>query len=849
MKHFIQILFFILILTLALSAQEIPADSISPGRMVTVIPGPEYEAGWLHKIFFGEHWRKLWTTPIRVQVIDLNEFAGGLTVLKRGGGFQTKSLHFKGNDGKFYKFRSINKDPEKVLPEEVRNTFVEDIVQDQISTSHPLSAILGEFREDYRFVLGTFAENPKDDTEEELIFAGADKVIKLYKIFEKLAEDNDNQVDAHEYLKARLMDIYLGDWDRHVGQWKYARFKDGKKKIWWPIPRDRDQAFSLYDGVFPWIATKAVPQIEGFGYSYPQINDITWSGRHLDRRFLASVGEAEWDSIANFIGERLTDQVIEDAVKRMPEEWYKKEGALLTEMLRSRRDRFLEMSDEFYNYMARVVSIYCSDKKEYAEITRLDDETVSVNIYKKSKKSGVPFYSRTFHTDYTDEIRIDLLGGNDTTVVHGEVDNSILVRVIGGSGKDIMIDSSHVNGYFLSLKSFKYAKNKTYFYDSGDKTKFTKGPSTVIDNEKTPRPKPYTEGDNVNEKYEPPVEDRDYDWKGAIRFNYNTNDGFTLGGGPLLIKHGFRKIPYQYKLSLIGAYVTNLKAFSVDFWGDFVLKNDHKLYLQIQKSVGYTNFHGYGNETELNTNLADQDFYRVRYNLFDFIMNYVFDPLPQQNYWIGLSINTGEVTSDPGSLLDSLQLANTSKRTFYGLHLGINLDYRDHELVPSRGFYIDIQSFNYPRFTNSKRYYHKLLADLRGYYKSDFLTTSSIGVRINAEKLWGEYQLHESAFLGGQKNLRGFIRERFAGDALLYGGIELRSYLFPVKILIPAGFGFNAFIESGRVFFSGDISKKWHTSYGGGLWTSFPDRMFTLNATLAKSDEDIQFYLTTGFMF
>jgi outer membrane translocation and assembly module TamA len=129
------------------------------------------------------------------------------------------------------------------------------------------------------------------------------------------------------------------------------------------------------------------------------------------------------------------------------------------------------------------------------------------------------------------------------------------------------------------------------------------------------------------------------------------------------------------------------------------------------------------------------------------------------------------------------------------------------------------------------------------------LTTSSIGVRINAEKLWGEYQLHESAFLGGQKNLRGFIRERFAGDALLYGGIELRSYLFQVKILIPARFGFNAFIESGRVFFSGDISKKWHTSYGGGLWTSFLDRIFTLNATLAKSDEDIQFYLTTGFMF
>lgn len=86
-------------------AQETPDDSIIAGRTVTVIPGAEYKSSWLHNIFFGKHWRELWTTPIRVPVLDLNKYAGGLTAIKRGGGFQTKSLHFKGNDGKFYKFR------------------------------------------------------------------------------------------------------------------------------------------------------------------------------------------------------------------------------------------------------------------------------------------------------------------------------------------------------------------------------------------------------------------------------------------------------------------------------------------------------------------------------------------------------------------------------------------------------------------------------------------------------------------------------------------------------------------------------------------------------------------------
>ena len=102
-----------IILVCVAAAQETPVDSIIAGRTITVIPGAEYQSGGLHNIFFGKHWRDLWITPIRVPVLDLNKYAGGLTAIKRGGGFQTKSLHFKANNGKFYKFRSINKDPKK----------------------------------------------------------------------------------------------------------------------------------------------------------------------------------------------------------------------------------------------------------------------------------------------------------------------------------------------------------------------------------------------------------------------------------------------------------------------------------------------------------------------------------------------------------------------------------------------------------------------------------------------------------------------------------------------------------------------------------------------------------------
>ncbi len=857
------------------------ADSLQSGSQRTIIPGPEYQAGWVHTFFFGKHWRSLWTTPINVPVLDLKTFAGGLKVLKRGGGYQTKSLHFKGADGRYYKFRSINKDPEKVLPPDVRNTFVADLVQDQISTSHPLSALiaapllnaagvlntvpiivvlpddseLGEFHDEFRGVLGTFAENPKDETEEELVFAGAEKIIKEYKIFEKTEEDNDDQVDQIAYLKARLMDIFLGDWDRHIGQWKWARYSTGIQKMWVPIPRDRDQAFSLYDGFFPWIVAKAVPQIEGFSDTYPQINDLSWSGRHLDRRFLNEVSRAEWDSLATFIQKSLSDSVIESAVHNMPSTWYELEGANLIEALKKRRNRLHLISGEYYELNAAYVSVYASDKEDFAEIDRLENDMVLVSLYKKDKKTekkkGRPYYQRLFKGKETNEIRIDLLGDNDIAVVRGSVSESILMRIIGGKGKDTFLDSSVVRGFWLGITPIQAAKTATIFYDTGDKTKINLGPSSEICKDKWPDPKPYDPlVDRYNEKYEPQIEDRDYDWKAGAKFNFNSNDGITIGGGPILYKFGFRTVPYVYRLELIGAYITNLKAFSINYTGEFYSVFPEKiLFLDIRKAAGNTNFFGYGNETTIEDDRSKSEFYQVRADIFSLITNLQFPVLKPYRFWAGIAINNAEITGKPDSYLDILDPDNIQKRTYYGLNFGFELNTRDHDLVPEKGIYFDLKSFNYPRFMNDAKYYHKLLIDARMFIPNEWLTRSSIALRLMGENLWGNYPLHESAFLGGQNNLRGFQRQRFSGDGLLFGGLELRSYLFPIRVIFPARFGFTAAVETGRVFYKDEDSKIWHPSFGGGLWISFLNRLFTVNLTAVNSKEDLQIYLTTGYMF
>ncbi|MGH7597360.1 MAG: BamA/TamA family outer membrane protein, partial [bacterium] len=145
-KRVIDLLILILISAVVPAAgrQEGGARQASPdsAATVTVAAGSEYEAGGLHQFFFGAHYRDLWTTPLQVEVLDFSRFAGGLTPSKRGGGQQTKSLRFLGKDGKQYAFRSINKDPTKVLPPELQETLARSIVQDQISSAHPYAALV-----------------------------------------------------------------------------------------------------------------------------------------------------------------------------------------------------------------------------------------------------------------------------------------------------------------------------------------------------------------------------------------------------------------------------------------------------------------------------------------------------------------------------------------------------------------------------------------------------------------------------------------------------------------------------------------------------------------------------------
>ena len=114
----------------------------------------------------------------------------------------------------------------------------------------PSDAALGEFQDEFGGLLGWIEVRPDEGPDGEPGFAGSTRVAGSDSFREHLEESPDERVDALGYLRARLMDLFVGDWDRHPDQWRWAAFEDeGGGTLWRPIPRDRDWALSHIDGL------------------------------------------------------------------------------------------------------------------------------------------------------------------------------------------------------------------------------------------------------------------------------------------------------------------------------------------------------------------------------------------------------------------------------------------------------------------------------------------------------------------------------------------------------------------------------------------------------------------------
>ena len=831
-------------------AAQAPVATQPPAR-ANVVAGAHYGAGWFHRLLLGAHYRELWATPLTVDVLNLSSYARGLTPGQCGGRRQTKSLHFSGADGRVYVFRSVDKDPTLALPPELRATFVREIIQDQISSAHPgaplvvaplLDAVGVLNAEPRLFVLpndarlagitcaypgelGMIEERPAVGPEDEPTVPGAVDLANTKKLFEHLERSSRHRVDSRAFLAARLMDVFIGDWDRHQDQWRWARFDSAGVHRWRPIPRDRDQAFARLDGLLVWLTGFYQPQVVGFGDDYPSIWRLTFAGQVPDRRLLVDLEKPVWDSVAKAIQAQLTDSVLEVAVRRLPPEYYAKSGAALTHALRRRRDRLPYITDRYYSLLAGVVEIHATDEADLAEVERLGGGRVTVRLSPRS--GGEPYYCRRFDRRETEEVRLFLHGGDDRLVVRGSDGSGPLVRVIAGGGDDELVDSARAG--------------KTRLYADRGNNRFVTGPGTSID----------------RRHYDEPPRDtstlglpRDWGsrWVPLTWMGYTSDVGLFVGAGALGTGYDFHRLPYNSRVRVRAGYATAAQSYRAELTGEFRgTAPPAVVTLQLRASgIDVLRFYGFGNET---VDSGSNDFYKVKQQQYLVAPALQFPLSSSANLSLGPVLKFAHTNLESGTFIDVARPYGVRDLGQVGGAADFHLDTRDEPRAARRGFWFGAGGTFYPRALDVTAAFGEAHAEAPSYLTAPNLLQPTLAVRVAAKKVWGTYPLEEAAYMGGATTVRGFVEHRFAGDAALYGNVELRLSVARFFFLLPGELGFFALGDAGRVYLSGETSDRWHAAVGGGVSIAFLNRANTVSVAAAHSVEGTRLYARTGFAF
>lgn len=327
----------------------------------------------LHLWLFGKKYRDVWNTKIKVPVFTIQDSIRTYYCYDIGGGDQTIAVEMKDNKGRVWTLRSIDKDQSGAISPFLKYSIIRPIVRDETAAANPYAAFVVDdlsqaadiAHTNPKLVYIPYLENLRSDCrdrmagrlvllEEELDeegwshnpdFYNADTIVDSKDMLYHINTDSSYSIDTLTFLKARLFDILIADWDRHEGNWAWAL----KNKKYISIPIDRDGAFYLFDdGMVNRFFLLFNKKFRSFHKEYKDITGFSVNSRDFDRALLKGVNEEFFLAQADTLQFLLTDSIIDKALRQYPDEVYDILGKKHSDILKSRRDKLKMAAKEFF---------------------------------------------------------------------------------------------------------------------------------------------------------------------------------------------------------------------------------------------------------------------------------------------------------------------------------------------------------------------------------------------------------------------------------------------------------------------------------------------------------------------
>ncbi|UII78785.1 metallophosphatase [Flagellimonas sp. CMM7] len=814
-------------------------DTFPKTKLASIYTKDATNKNGFYRMLWGNHYREFYGKDVNAQVVLLDTLMGGVSPLKRGGGQQSKSLRLEDKNGKQFVMRALKKSTTRFLQanafQEVYignaldGTVIDKILFDFYTTSHPYTPFaigglsdavdvahtnpklfyvpkqeaLGVFNDEFGDELYMIEEHVGKTQIETKSFGKPDKILSTADILQKIHKSGKTIVDEPSYIRARIFDMLLGDWDRHEDQWRWGEYKNNDgTKYYKPIPRDRDQAFSRYDGVLISVLTRIIPglrKMQTFGDDLRSVKWFASSPYHLDITLINSSDWAEWEKQTKYIQGNITDSIIEKAFEAIPNEIRGETIEDIKSKLKGRRGNLLKITKEYYDYLNRFEVVTGTQKDDQFKITRLPDGKTSIQIQRKD----LAILKRTFSQDITKEIWIYGLDGNDTFTVEGKGDKLIKLKIIGGKKNDTY--------NFINTE-----KVKLYDYKSKNNTIVNK------------RSKKWLVDDyNIN----------NYDHR-KVKYNFdqtvpiiavNPDDGLRIGVLTNHVFHGLQRNPFTQRHTLGASYYTSTSGVNLIYKGEFS-NIFHKWNFGLEglyNSPSYaSNFFGFGNETIYDKDLVDFDFNRVRIKRWNAAISLIHRGRDGGAFQIKSLIEYFDVENTEQRFIGSFPESDSvfEEQTYAGAEATYKFENKDNKGFPTLGLDFDF-TLGYKTSVGNmtvKNSFGYLLPEIALNHRLTKRGSVILATKIGSKIILGDnFEFYHAAQLGGDNGLRGFRNNRFTGKRSFYQNIDLRIPLGGTRTsIIPIRFGVTGSFDYGRVWIDNDTSGLWHNNVGGALWVS-----------------------------
>jgi hypothetical protein len=832
----------------------------------SVYSSDETEKSKTYKGLWGKHYREFYSKVVNAEVAFIDTLKGGLTPVRRGGGHQSKSLRLETKDGKQYVMRALRKSAikflqstafqDKYVEEDLEGSFADSFLLDFYTTAHPYTPTtiatlsdavdvfhtnpelyyipkqeaLGEYNDEYGDELYLIEERVESGHNDLESFGKPQKILSTNDVLQEINRTGKEVVDEPSYIRARLFDMLIGDWDRHEDQWRWALYKkeDGSE-ICKPIPRDRDQAFSVFDGSVLGFLRCAVPSLrmmQSFDDELPSPKWFSFEPYPLDMTFINQSNWADWEKEAKALQTGMTDAVIEKAFENLPSEVKGQTIEEIKRKLKGRRGNIVDIARTYYEYVNKHEVITGTQKSDKFEITRHPDGKTTIEVNRKD----VGVFNRTFTKDETKEIWIYGLDGKDTFNVTGEGDDLITIKIMGGK------------------------KNDTYNFENTKKVKLYdyKGKDNTIVNKKS---KKWLVDDYEVNNYD--YKKRKYSINQFLPIiGANPDDGLRIGFVDNFTTYGIQRNPFTTKHSLSASYYTGNSGYDLSYRGEFsnIFHNWNFAVEGKYTSPNFAqNFFGFGNESTYDKDEVEIDFNRVSIKELSASISLIWRGRDGGSFYFKPLVESFEVENVADRFINILPASATlfEKQTYAGAEVNYSFKNRDDASYPTMGLDVGITAGYKANIdggdTDNKFGYVK--PHLAINHRLNKSASLILATKLGGEAILGDdFELYHAAQLGGE-SLRGFRKERFTGKYAVYQNTDLRLLLGKFKTsVIPLKYGITGGFDYGRVWVENDTSDKWHNNVGGSFWVSGLET-FTANLGYYGSSDGGRIAFVLGFAF